>query len=153
MPTYSSVCATANGRHAPRSRYDAERFDESPEPGARAARFRPCVGGERTRNHRGRTMIDYERGLYVVIEQLANGPAPLPLDHGFGVGAAYRVLGIYNPCESGECWLILSNNDNQLWHISQRHVRTHSLVPNLLDLRMVLAPTSATELRNAMGRG
>lgn len=98
-------------------------------------------------------MIDYERGLYVVIEQLANGPAPFPLDHGFGVDAAYRVLGIYNPCESGECWLILSNNDNQLWYISQRHVRTHSLVPNSSDLRRVLAPTPATGAQRAIGAG
>ena len=98
-------------------------------------------------------MIDYERGLYVVIEQLAKGPAPFPLDHGFGVGAAYRVLGIYNPSESGECWLILSNDDNQLWYISQRHVRTHSLVPSSLDLRIVLASVSATELRKRVGVG
>ena len=98
-------------------------------------------------------MIDYERGLYVVIEQLAKGPAPFPLDHGFGVEAAYRVLGIYNPSESGECWLILSNDDNQLWYISQRHVRTHSLARNSLDLRMVLAPIAATELRQRVGVG
>jgi hypothetical protein len=37
-------------------------------------------------------MIDYERGLHVVIEQLAKGPPPFPVEHGFGAGAAYRVL-------------------------------------------------------------
>lgn len=98
-------------------------------------------------------MIDYERGLYVVIEQLAKGPAPFPLEHGFGVGTAYRVLGIYNPSESGECWLILSNDDDQLWYISQRHVRTHSLVRNSSDLRMVLALITATQLRRRVGVG
>jgi hypothetical protein len=40
-------------------------------------------------------MIDYERGLYVVIQQLPKGPSPLPLEHCFSIGIAYRVLGIY----------------------------------------------------------
>jgi hypothetical protein len=80
-------------------------------------------------------MIDYERGLYVAIEQLAGGPAPFPLDHGFSSGVVYRVLGIYNPSESGECWLILSNDEDQLWFISQRHVRTHSLRHDSAELR------------------
>ena len=87
-------------------------------------------------------MIDYERGLYVVIEQLPKGPTPFPLEQGFCAEVAYRVLGIYNPSESGECWLILSNNDDQLWYISQRHVRTFSLRPNATELRVVLAPAS-----------
>jgi hypothetical protein len=94
-------------------------------------------------------MIDCERGLYVVIEQRAKGPAPFPLDHGFGVSAAYRVLGIYSPSESSECWLILSNDENQLWYISQRHVRTHSILPNSLELHRDLAPTPATTRRKA----
>ena len=98
-------------------------------------------------------MIDYERGLYVVIEQLAKGPAPFPLEHGFGTGAAYRVLGIYNPSESGECWLILSNDDNQLWYISQRHVRTHSLVRHSSNLRLALAPITATALHKRVEVG
>ena len=93
-------------------------------------------------------MIDYERGLYVVIEQLPKGPPPYPIDHGFCAGVAYRVLGIYNPSESGECWLILSNNDNQLWYISQRHVRTFALRPESTAMRMALAPTSTGERRN-----
>ena len=45
-------------------------------------------------HHIGPTVIDYERGLYVVIEQLQKGPAPFPLAHGFCGGVAYRVLGI-----------------------------------------------------------
>jgi hypothetical protein len=92
-------------------------------------------------------MIDYERGLYVVIEQLPKGPPPFPMEHGFSKGFAYRVLGIYNPSESGECWLILSNNDNQLWHISQRHVRTSSLRPNCTELRTTFPPASIADVR------
>ena len=97
-------------------------------------------------------MIDYERGLYVVIKQLARGPSPFPLEHGFTSAVAYRVLGIYNPSESGECWLILSNDDNQLWYISQRHVRTWRLRPNATDFRMPLDVMPVTDLRGRAER-
>lgn len=92
-------------------------------------------------------MIDYERGLYVVIQELAKGPSPFPLEHGFSEGIAYRVLGIYNPSESGECWLILSNDDNQLWYISQRHVRTWALRPGSTEFRLVSDRPAVAELR------
>ena len=48
-------------------------------------------------------MIDYERGLYIRIEELRGGGLPLPLRSGFSLDRAYRVLGLYNPSESGEC--------------------------------------------------
>lgn len=83
-------------------------------------------------------MIDYERGLYVRIVQLPTGPRPLPLEHGFSEDTAYRVLGVYNPSESGECWLILSNELNEMWYISQRHVRTWSLLPGERAFRMAI---------------
>ncbi len=81
-------------------------------------------------------MIDYERGLYVRIKELPNGPNSKPLSSGFSGDSAYRVLGIYNPSESGECWLILANDDDQLWYISQRHVRAHSLHADATAFRM-----------------
>lgn len=90
-------------------------------------------------------MIDFERGLYVVIVELAKGPPPFPLDHGFKSGVGYRVLGIYNPSESGECWLILSNDQNQLWYISQRHVRTWRLLPSEQAFRLSGAPAPEAE--------
>ena len=71
--------------------------------------------------------IAFEPGLYVRIEQREPGPHPKPLEHGFSPGREYRVLGMYNPSESGECWLVLSNDRSELWFISQRHVRTTSL--------------------------
>ena len=83
-------------------------------------------------------MIDYERGLYVRILQLAKGPHPFPLEHGFSDAIAYRVLGIYNPSESGECWLILANDRDELWYISQRHVRAWKLANDEAALRMPL---------------
>ena len=82
-----------------------------------------------------RTMIDYERGLYIRIQELDNGPRPLPLNSGFSRDRSYRVLGLYNPSETGECWLILSNDIDQIWHISQRHVRTVGLDQNSTSLR------------------
>ena len=92
-------------------------------------------------------MIDYERCLYVVIQELPKGPSPFPLEHGFSAGVAYRVLGIYNPSESGECWLIMSNDDDQLWYISQRHVRTWALKPESTEFRMLADRPVVTELR------
>lgn len=83
-------------------------------------------------------MIDYERGLYVRIEELPKGPHPFPLEHGFSSTVAYRVLGVYNPSESGECWLLLSNDRNEMWHISQRHVRTWRLLPESSEFRVGL---------------
>ncbi len=81
-------------------------------------------------------MLDYEKGLYVVINELANGPQPFPLQNGFSSSIAYRVLGIYNPSESGECWLILSNDRDELWYIAQRHVRTWGLLASSRLLRV-----------------
>ena len=83
-------------------------------------------------------MIDYERGLYVRIVELARGPQPFPLQQGFSESTAYRVLGIYNASESGECWLILSNDRNEMWYISQRHVRTWRLIPDERQFRVAL---------------
>lgn len=92
-------------------------------------------------------MIDYERGLYVYIVQRHKGPPPMPLEQGFSERIAYRVLGIYNPSETGECWLILSNDRDEMWYISQRHVRTWRLYPESSTLRFPvesLNPVSAS---------
>lgn len=88
-------------------------------------------------------MIDFERGLYVEIRELAKGPHPFPLAHGFSESVGYRVLGIYNPSESGECWLILSNDRNEMWYISQRHVRTWKLAAEQTSLRLPIVPGPA----------
>lgn len=84
-------------------------------------------------------MIDYEKGLYVTICQSERLPAPLPLNSGFSNHVAYRVLGIYNPSESGECWLIMSNDRNEMWFISQRQVRTFVIDTTRSSLRFDVA--------------
>lgn len=72
-------------------------------------------------------MLDYHKGLFVKIEELAIAPAPYPLQHGFCKEKAYRVLGIYNASESSEAYFILPNDSDQIWFISQRHLRAHSI--------------------------
>lgn len=54
---------------------------------------------------------------------------PHPIDDGhFDPAYAYKVLGVYNASESSECFFILSNTQNQIWFISQRHLRAHKLL-------------------------
>lgn len=71
-------------------------------------------------------MISCENGIYVRIEEVSGGkaPRPIPLDSGFVLHHAYRVLGIFSPSETSEAYVILSNERNELWFISNRHVRT-----------------------------
>jgi len=61
----------------------------------------------------------------VRIEQLEgdNAPRPLPLNSGFSLGRTYEVLGIHAPSESAEAFLILKNDRDEIWFISNRHVR------------------------------
>lgn len=70
--------------------------------------------------------MDYEKGLYIRIEQMTGNraPAPYPLESGFSADLAYRVIGIFSPSETSEAYLILSNDSDQIWFISNRHVRT-----------------------------
>ena len=69
-------------------------------------------------------MLWLEQGLYIRIEQLEEGPRPLPLRSGFCTENAYRVLGCYNPSESADAYYILSNDRDEIWFICNRHVRT-----------------------------
>lgn len=84
-------------------------------------------------------MIDYEKGLYVTICESERAPWPKPLSCGFSEGVAYRVLGMYNPSESGECWFVMSNDRDEAWFISQRHVRTFALDRERRDFRFEIA--------------
>jgi len=67
--------------------------------------------------------ITFEPNLYVQIVELNDGPAPLPLENGFNTTRAYRVLGLYTPSETGEAYLILPNDREEMWFISNRHIR------------------------------
>jgi hypothetical protein len=63
--------------------------------------------------------------LRVRIEQMGGkfAPRPLPLENGFSADKTYTPVGMFCPSESGEAYLILTNDRDELWFISNRHVR------------------------------
>lgn len=75
-------------------------------------------------------MICYETGIYVRIEEMAGerAPMPKPLASGFLMSQAYRVLGIFNPSETSDAYLVLSNERDELWFICNRHLRTVAII-------------------------
>lgn len=74
--------------------------------------------------------ISIETNLYVRIVELEGGPAPLPLKNGFNPDRFYRVLGLYTPSESAEAFLILPNDRQEMWFISNRHIRIEGIFPD-----------------------
>ena len=83
-------------------------------------------------------MLTLEPGLYVRVEELDNGPRPLPLCSGFSVDTAYRALGLYNPSETSDAYFILSNDRDEVWYICNRHLRVVGLVSETLATRLTL---------------
>lgn len=79
-----------------------------------------------------------EPGLYLRVEELENGPKPLPLMSGFSHGRAYRALGLYNPSETSDAYFVLSNDRDEVWFICNRHLRTCALLPDEKQLRLNL---------------
>lgn len=75
--------------------------------------------------------MNFDPRLYVEIVPLDNGRAPQPhpvLDGRFDADYAYKVLGIYNPSETSECYLMLANPRREIWFIPQRHTRAWRLL-------------------------
>lgn len=70
-------------------------------------------------------MLAFQPNLFVRIVQLEGprAPQPKPLDSGFSEGTLYRVLGVYSPSETSEAYFILPNDRDEMWFISQRHLR------------------------------
>ncbi|MEO8751846.1 MAG: hypothetical protein ABI624_04125 [Casimicrobiaceae bacterium] len=85
-------------------------------------------------------MIHMETGVYLCVQQLADRAHPLPLENGFSENTAYRGLGIYSPSETSECYLILANDRDETWFISNRHLRIVGVFPDRRDLRFELQP-------------
>lgn len=84
-------------------------------------------------------MIWFEQGLYLRVEELDNGPRPLPLCSGFSEGVSYRALGVFNPSESSDAYYILSNDRDEIWFICNKHLRTVALLPDSTDFRRPLS--------------
>lgn len=81
-------------------------------------------------------MTSLESGLYLRVDEMDNGPKPLPLQSGFSVGSAYRALGLYNPSETSDAYFVLSNDRDEVWFICNRHLRTHAMMPEQSDFRI-----------------
>lgn len=79
-------------------------------------------------------MIYTEKGLYVRPVDYAKGQGPKPLASGFSEHRAYRVLGGYAPSELGEYWLIVANDDGQIWFITNQHWRVVGVFPDSVAL-------------------
>lgn len=63
--------------------------------------------------------------VFVRIEQLESehAPRPMPLESGFSEGQEYEILGLHCPSESAEAYCILKNDRDEMWFISNRHLR------------------------------
>lgn len=83
-------------------------------------------------------MLWLEQGLYLRIQQLDDGPRPLPLHSGFNLQTAYKVLGCFNPSETSDAYYILANDRDEIWFICNRHVRVVCINPENKDFRYLL---------------
>ena len=69
--------------------------------------------------------------LYVEIHPYEgpHQPHPHPVRDGhFDPDYVYKVLGMYNPSETSECYFVLSNLQRQIWFIPQRHLLAYKLI-------------------------
>src|ERR1700733_5553973 len=96
--------------------------------------------------------MDIDSRLYVEIHPYEgpHQPHPHPIREGhFDPAYVYKVLGMYNPSETSECYFVLSNPDRQIWFISQRHVRA----AGLFDSDELTLPKPAKLSSQANGNG
>ena len=91
-------------------------------------------------------MTTLEPGLYVRIEESGDGPRPFPLVSGFSVGQAYRALGLSNPTETSGAYFVLSNDNDEIWLISNCHVRAYALLPDECALTLPIRQTSRHQM-------
>lgn len=89
-------------------------------------------------------MIMLEPGLFVRVQEMPNGPTPRPLESGFSIDTAYRVLGMFNASESSEAFFILSNDRAEVWFVSNRHFRTVAIKPESYVFSFNIPPVVAT---------
>jgi hypothetical protein len=75
--------------------------------------------------------MNIDSRLYVEIHPFdgPHSPHPHPIDEGhFDPDYVYKVLGMYNPSETSECYFVLSNTQRQIWFIPQRHLLAYRLI-------------------------
>lgn len=81
-------------------------------------------------------MLTLEQSIYLRIEQLQNGPRPLPLESGFNNSTAYRALGMFNPSETSDAYFIFSNDRDEIWFICNRHLRCIGVIPSAINTKL-----------------
>ncbi|MEO7728631.1 MAG: hypothetical protein ABIS45_15355 [Burkholderiales bacterium] len=86
-------------------------------------------------------MVMIEKDLYVTVREQNHdrAPQPRPLQNGFSLLVAYRVLGLHSASETSEAYLILANDRDEMWFISNRHLRVHGIFPQETLLRFPVA--------------
>jgi len=94
-------------------------------------------------------MLSLENGLYLRVHELPDGPHPKPLTSGFNADTAYRALGMFNPSETSDAYLIFSNDRDEVWFICNRHLRVVGLFPAETALRFPLETVSRLNERPA----
>ena len=73
--------------------------------------------------------IDPRLYVEIVPYEGEHAPSPHPIrDGGFDADLVYKVLGMYNPSETSECYFVLSNTHRQIWFIPQRHLLAYRLI-------------------------
>ena len=96
-------------------------------------------------------MLTLDTNLFLRINQLDNGPRPLPLESGFTLNTSYRALGMFNPSETSDAYFILSNDRDEIWFICNRHLRTVAALPASHEFRLPLESSATTSMREDVG--
>jgi hypothetical protein len=95
--------------------------------------------------------MDIDSRLYVEIFPFdgPRSPHPHPIDDArFDPRYVYKVLGMYNPSETSECYFVLANPERQIWFIPQRHLRAYRLI----DSDEFFVPKAGSEPEPLRGR-
>ena len=75
--------------------------------------------------------MNFDPRLYVEVHPFEgpHPPHPHPIDQGgFDPAYIYKLLGVYNPSETSECYFMLANPRRQVWFIPQRHLLAYKLI-------------------------
>lgn len=69
--------------------------------------------------------VAFNEKMHVYIKEAEGdrSPVPKPLTSGFSENKLYKVYGVYTPSETSECYFMLVNDYNEIWFISNRHLR------------------------------
>lgn len=76
-----------------------------------------------------------------------NAPSPSPKESGFTEGRDYPVLGAIEHSPDGELWLIVPNDQNMIYRISNRHCRY--VVPGSTERPGFISPELWADMQKA----